>query len=328
MRTQVCITIDTEFSIGGAFADPGARRPIGEPNVLCEVGGREQGLGFLLETFRRHGTRATFFVEAMQAVHFGDAPMGRMVERILGAGQDVQLHLHPCWTAFAHRDWPARTRAAPPDDNCDGRSPAELERLIAAGLDALARMGAPRPVAMRTGNLRADRNVYRAMAASGLPVASNIGLALFRPEERELRLRGGRRRIETVLEVPILTYGPGERLFTTTACSAGETEALLRQARRREVPTVVLLTHPFEFIKGDRLDPARQRRNRINQTRMERLCAFLEEHDGDFESASFGGAAGGWLAAPDVDEPRLAAPLPRVLARMVENKANDLVGVL
>ena len=38
MRTQVCITIDTEFGIGGAFADPDACRPIGERNVTCEVG--------------------------------------------------------------------------------------------------------------------------------------------------------------------------------------------------------------------------------------------------------------------------------------------------
>jgi hypothetical protein len=63
MRTQIAITIDTEFSIGGAFADPERRRPIGEANVTCPVGGREQGLGFMLDTFARHGTRATFFTK-------------------------------------------------------------------------------------------------------------------------------------------------------------------------------------------------------------------------------------------------------------------------
>jgi hypothetical protein len=52
-------------------------------------------------------------------------------------------------------------------------------------------MGAPRPIALRTGNLRADRSVYRAMRTAGLPVASNIGLGLFRPAESELCLRGG-----------------------------------------------------------------------------------------------------------------------------------------
>ena len=90
----------------------------------------------------------------------------------------------------------------------------------------------------------------------------------------------------------------------------------------------MLLTHPFEFVKGDRLDPARQRRNRINQQRLERLCAFVAEHPDDYEAVSFSAAAPGWLAAPDVPEPRLQAPLPRVIARMIENKANDLVPAL
>lgn len=328
MRTQVCITIDTEFSIGGAFADPDRRTPIGAANVTCEVDGREQGLGFLSQTFARYGTRATYFVETLNAHWFGDREMGAIVERILADGQDVQLHLHPCWAAFRDPDWKRTVRRGAPDDHCDGRSEAELRDMIGAGIETLKRMGAPRPVALRTGNLRADRNVYRAMLACGLPLASNVGLALSRPADPELRLRGGRHRIEGVLEVPVLTYGPGERLFTTTACSAGETEALLREARRQRVETVVLLTHPFEFIKGDRLDPARQRRNRINQKRMERLCAFIAEHPDEFEAVSFGAAVDGWLAGPEAPEPRLSAPLPRVLARMIENKANDLVAAL
>jgi hypothetical protein len=328
VRTQVLITVDTEFSIGGAFADPARRRPIGAANVTCEVDGCEQGLGFLLETFERYGTAATFFVEAANVHWFGDAEMGGIVSRILAAGQDVQLHLHPCWTAFREPGWRDTAPLAPPDDRCDGRGETELAELIAHGIATLERMGAPRPLALRTGNLRVDRNVYRAMRACDLALASNIGLAFNVPDDPALRLRGGRHRIEGVLEVPVLTYGPGERLLTTTGCSWGETEALLRQARRERVETVVLLTHPFEFVKGDRLDPARKRRNRINQQRLERLCAFVAAHPDDYETASFTGAAGRWLDAPDAPEPSLRVPLPRVIARMIENKANDLVPAL
>ncbi|HEX8443987.1 MAG TPA: hypothetical protein VF631_10120 [Allosphingosinicella sp.] len=335
MRTQVAITIDTEFSVAGAFADPERRRPIGEANVTCPVGGREQGLGFLLDTFARHGTSATFFVEALQTAWFGDEPMGAIVERILGAGQDVQLHLHPCWTAFRDPDWRSLLAGGHPDDNCDGRATAELVVLIEEGRAALQRMGASKPIALRTGNLRSDRNIYRAMAACGLPLASNVGLGLNRPHDPALRLRGGRHWIEGVMEVPVLSYGqlaigsqPADRLFTITATSTAETEGLLWAAREAGAQTIVLLTHPFEFIKGDRLDPARQRVNRINQRRLERLCAFLADHDGEFESASFAQAARGWLAAPDEPEPRLHAPLLPVLGRMVENKANDLIPAL
>ncbi len=332
MRTQVAITIDTEFSIGGAFADPERRQPVGEANVTCPVGGREQGLGFLLETFARHGTRATFFVEALHTAWFGDEPMGKLVRRMLAAGQDVQLHLHPCWTAFRDPDWRSRLGGGDPDDNCDGRDVADLEALIGDGMAALQRMGAPRPVALRTGNLRADRNVYHAMRRRGLALASNVGLGLNRPADPALQLHGGRHRIDGVLEVPVLTYRQlalgAERLFTTTATSTAETESLLWAAREAGVQTVVLLTHPFEFIKGDRLEPSRQRVNRINQRRLARLCAFLAEHDDQFESVSFAEAGPGWLLAPDEPEPRLHAPLLPVLGRMVENKANDLIPVL
>lgn len=335
MRTQICITIDTEFSIAGTFADPD-RQPLGEENVTCPVGGREQGLGFLLETFADHGVPATFFVETQQTAWFGDAPMGRMVERLLRAGQDVQLHIHPCWRTFARADWRASLPAAgAPDDNCDGMDPSELRDAIGEGKRALERMGASDLVAMRTGNLRADRGVYRAQAECGLPVASNIGVALNRPADPDLQLSGGRHRIEGVLEVPVLTYAQFElggrrvdRLLTTTATSARETEALLWRAHRAGVPTVVLLTHPFEFVKGDRLDPARSRVNRINQDRLRRMCAFIADNGHAFEAASFGGAAAGWLAAPDVPAPDLRAPLLPVIARVVENKANDLVPAL
>lgn len=335
MRTQICITIDTEFSIGGAFADPERRTPVGEPNVTCPVGGREQGLGFLLDTFARHGIHATFFVEALQTAWFGDAPMAAIVRRILDAGQDVQLHLHPCWTAFADPDWKTRLGAVPPNDDCDGRSESELRALIEAGIATLERLGAPPPVALRTGNLRADKAVYRAMRACGLPVASNVGIALVRPREPELLLAGGRRRIEGVLEVPVLSYAQlrlggrrFERLFTTTACGWAETEALLWAARAARVETLVLLTHPFEFVKGSALDPSDRARNRINQRRMERLCAFVAANRRDFEAVSFGEAAPGWLASREQDPPALAAPLLPVLRRIAENKANDLVRAL
>lgn len=327
MRTQVSITIDTEFSIAGAFADPYGRTPLGVENVTCPVDGRENGLGFLLETFESYGIAATFFTEALQSAYFGDAPMGRIVERILKAGQDVQLHVHPCWRTFRDQDW-QRSVDKTPNDNCDGMPAAELEALIRDGLAALCRIGVPDPVAMRTGNLRADKGVYRAMKANGLRLASNIGVALCRPAEPELGLNGGRHWIEGVLEVPVLTYtqlARHDRLFTTTATSFAETQALLWRAHEARVPTLVLLTHPFEFIKGDRYDPAGMRSNRVNQSRLRRMCAFIAEHPREFEAVSFAAAAPGWLAGPDAPAPSLEAPLLPVLARIAENKVNDLI---
>jgi hypothetical protein len=97
--TEICITIDTEFSIGGNFDNP-RLSPIAEPIVLGTIDGKEHGLGFLLDSFAEFGARATFFVEALQTAYFGDEPMGTIAKRIAQAGHDVQLHLHPCWVHY------------------------------------------------------------------------------------------------------------------------------------------------------------------------------------------------------------------------------------
>src|SRR3989344_4745975 len=181
MKTQVCITIDTEFNIAGAFSDPARFQPVGAQNVTCDINGRSQGLGFLLETFREHGLAATFFVETLNSIYFGDAPMRAITQRITQAGHDIQLHLHPCWTYFRDPDWRHRLLSHPPDDSMAGRSLEEVVGLIELGLQTFERWGLARPTALRTGGLSVDHTVYAAMAKTGLPIASNIGLAIYRP---------------------------------------------------------------------------------------------------------------------------------------------------
>ena len=77
MRTEICLTVDTEFSTNGVFADPVNRAPIGAPNVYCPVGDQQHGLPFLLRTLGRYGLPATFFVETLNTAYFGDEPMRR-----------------------------------------------------------------------------------------------------------------------------------------------------------------------------------------------------------------------------------------------------------
>src|ERR1700724_4638510 len=72
---EVCITVDTEFSIGGNFGNP-EMAPIAKPIVLGMIGGQEHGLGFILDSLAEFGVRATFFVETLQTAYFGDEPMG------------------------------------------------------------------------------------------------------------------------------------------------------------------------------------------------------------------------------------------------------------
>src|SRR5687768_14739657 len=50
-----------------------------------------------LEILNSFGLRATFFVEPLFAYRFGVEPLAEVVGMIRGAGQDVQLHIHPEW---------------------------------------------------------------------------------------------------------------------------------------------------------------------------------------------------------------------------------------
>ena len=328
MRTKVFITIDTEFSIGGAFVDPLNKSPIGAQNVLCEVNGRSEGLGFMLETFRAHDIRATFFTEVLQTAFFGDRPMGELVQRIAAAGHDLQLHLHPVWTYFDHPNWQQHLALEQPTDNMHGRSVAQLAGWMQRGIETFARWGLPAPVALRTGNLMVDRNVYRAMRQVGLGVASNVARAVFEPDEPALQFNAGVHAIEGVTELPVLTYAGlrfGSRLerksLTITGSSIGEAICLLERASASGSPAVVLLTHCHEFVKGDMRTDLKA--NRLNQRRLVALCRYLRDAGDRFEVTTMDRMA----SAPDDEfsdrDPLLAVPARFALARMLQNQLSD-----
>jgi len=328
MKTEVCITIDTEFDIAGTFVDPARFAPIAESNVLCREGEQSHGLGFLLSTFAEHGVTATFFVEALNSIYFGDEPMKQIAQEIVRAGHDVQLHLHPVWTYFSDPEWRSRLAHTPPNDSFVGRSQADVERLIEQGRKIFARWSIADPVALRTGGLHVDLNVYQAMQAQGMGLASNVGVGIYRPQAEALQLYGGRHRVHSVVEVPVLTYRRSglperfrEKTLTVTGSSWREIKRLLSTARRDGVGPVVLLTHPHEFAKSD--SRGGWRANRMNQERLRRLCEFLAQRRDEFEIVSFGGRADAWRQSVNVPATILSVPRFDGLRGLAENIYND-----
>jgi peptidoglycan/xylan/chitin deacetylase (PgdA/CDA1 family) len=322
--TDVCITIDTEFSIGGAFDDPDLL-PVSDPAVRCTVAGKDHGLGFLLDLFARAGVKATFFVEALNAAYYGPDRMGRYARQIAAAGHDVQLHVHPCWLHLGHADWKSRCADGPFNDSCSGRSLEEMRIILGYGLQVFEQWGLPRPIAVRTGNLQIDRTVHRVMAELGLKLSSSVGLAYWRPEEA-LHLYGGTCRVGRVMEVPVLSFGgyPGERLLTVTGTGPAEARAVLRRARGLGISPIVLLTHPFEFAKVADRQYGRLTPNRINQGRLEAFVRFVMDNPQDFAFTVFAAAADRW-AATEAAALRLQAPLIPSAMRIAANALNDSI---
>lgn len=331
MRTQVAITVDTEFSIAGAFRDMTVS-PVAEERVWCVSDDKSHGLGFMLDCFAQYGITATFFVEVLNRHYFRRDPMRGIAEKLHAAGHDVQLHLHPCWTIFQHDDWRTRTKRG--IDAFYGRAEDDSLELMEYGLETFHDWGLPTPTVFRSGSLHHDDALYRAQARAGIPYSSHIGVAVFDSGDANYRLYSGRHERHGVVESPILSFQdwkvPGKthlKSLTITGSSFAETRMLLEQAHRAGIEQVVILTHPFEYVHASDPQMSCVRRHHVNQRRLTRLCKFLSENTDRFATDGMSQAA----AMPMLKEsPRnvlLKGSLLTAMPRMLEQAAYGKYGM-
>lgn len=331
--TDVVLTIDIEFTISGAFAQPGTRKPVGVPSVIGRLGNTELGLGFILDTLNRYGATATFFIETLNTAYFGLGPMGEIARRINAAGHDVQLHLHPCWLTFEDAAALRQAQVKAPNDACGTMDRDALVSLIQRGQRVFADWGLAPPQALRTGGFSVSRHVYAAQGLTNIPLASNICTAVAPPTDPVLQLNCGRHLIDGVVEVPVLSFVDrtwrGRRHFRPlqiTACSSAELRRTLASAHQAGLETVVAVTHAFEFFKRrSPFDYADIRENRINQTRLEDMCAFVGGNSACFRWGTFGGLSEKWSRVPAEQQKLVCGNEFLGFFRMAENGLNDRI---
>ena len=325
---KVCITVDTEFSIAGAFAHS-TWLPIAEQRVLCMVGKKSHGLGFMLDCFSRHQVKASFFVESLNRRYFKHDPMRPIAEQLHAAGHEVQLHVHPCWDVFQHADWRERARMpmSPGIDDFYGRSEDDSLRLIESAMEVFDDWKVPTPTAFRSGNLRHDDTLYKAIARAGIPYASNVGAAIYDCGDPRYQLYSGRHLRHGVVECPLLSFrdfsfagSPKLKSLTITGSSFAETRLMLEQAYSMGIEEVVILTHPFEFVQSQGVRLHNMRPNRLNRARLEKLCAYLAANRGRFQTTGVAEAAAAPLT-PDSErnlllKGKLSTSLPRAVAQV------------
>lgn len=325
---DVLITVDTEFSSAGYFNNPDHNSPVLLQAVFCSFNGRSYGLGFLLDTFTEYGIRATFFVETAHTLMLGTDVMKPAVDAILTAGHDVQLHVHPMWLAAEG----SRKPVSPATDSMSALDEGTCERLIEVGLAAFRTWSAPTPQAFRAGNLDMGRTAYRALKRSGILISSSIGVALRVPEDPDLWIENGRKRIDGVTEVPVsafadLSFGQRRHLRNLTIAGSGSTEilAVLEDARLRNVAEAVLLAHPFDFVKKSDARYTTLTPNKVNRHRLQALCQRIASAPEHFQAATFAERASKWIEEEEAGPVLLKTRSSSGLARMVTNKMNDLL---
>jgi hypothetical protein len=306
MTTQVLLTVDTELSWGAHVRGRSWRE-----NLALSFDPAGVGTLYQLDRLAEHKLKACFFVDPMPALVYGLDPIRRMVEPILAAGQEVQLHLHPCWADPSN----------PVFELIDFDAGRQLE-LIGTARDLLVEAGAPPPIAFRSGSYAADRATLDALAALGIAYDSSHN-GSHHPHPSALPIEPRRIApiaVAGIIEVPVSQIeqrSGGLRHLQICAVSFGEIRAALLHAEAEAHPVVTLVGHSFELAaRGGR------RANPLLVRRFEKLCRFLSDRRDRLATAHFADLGGLRL---DAESSPLPARALRTAARMAEQAWGNAV---
>lgn len=308
-ETRVLLTVDTALAW-----PPGPEGVRWEAAYQGAYEAAGVGIRYQLRILAQYALKACFFVDPMPACAFGIEPVRRMVEPILEAGQEVQLHLQPVWAG-----------------GCGGRGDGdpylaghdiETQRdLIRRARDLLMEAGVPDPIAFRAGDHAANDDSLRVLADLGFRFDSShdgqhhpwpSAIALPREQIAPILHQG-------VVEVPVTVIGGsgGPLALRICALSLGEIKAAILHAAEQRQPVVTIVTGSGELANRAGTAP-----NKVHVKRFEDLCAFLSKERKRFPTAFF-------TELDDLPLDRSSVPLPpaglRRMGRLIEQLWSDQV---
>lgn len=317
-KTCVYLTVDVECATERMSAGR-IEAPLGyDVRVWGRFANQREPLGieFVMHELEAQRLRATFFVEAMGAHHFGMSGLAEVCHTLRGRGHDVQLHLHP---RMRRPDFLSRGEAPPSDDIAD-YTEDEQAALLREACATLAGAGVPEAEIQgyRAGNFGASNATWAAMRRAGLSVSSNYNPCYFSKNCR-MRFEGAALGLfgtpeDGVWELPITNFLDPRGLprhLQITAVSVPEVTDCLRRCRALGVREVTLVMHPFEFFFVDDRERRRGHANRINRDRLRGVCRWLQEHADEFAVDTVGALARRLRAHEQAPRPIYARP-PRV----------------
>ena len=319
---QLYLTFDVEVWCGD-WSDLDGRFPTSfDRYVYGKSSKGEYALPMTLEILNRHGLKGVFFVEPLFAARFGTRYLRTIVDMIRDKGHDVQLHLHPEWTdeirplVFAG----ATTKR----QNLSFYSLPEQTTLIALGRSLLAEAGVGEVHAFRAGSFASNHDTYRALAALGIGIDSSLH-AVLPASGPDLRDKLDFRypiEFEHVRILPMTVFQDGIgrlRPAQVGACGFEEMRDAISSAHRNGHQHFVILSHNFELLKQQSLEP-----DMLVVARFERLCAYLERQQDRIALRTF---ADGNI---DIDNappaPLGCARLPSTLRRLGEQAVRRIWG--
>lgn len=311
--TQIFLTCDVELTPGLHIRGV----PLHENFALSIDGATAEGsfgLGYQLSRLAEHRLKGVFFVEALCAHVFGLDTLKRIVQPILAAGHEVQLHLHTEWLPFMARD-PVKGQRG--HDMSDLTVDAQ-QVLIELGADALESAGAPRPTAFRAGNFGANLDTVRAASRAGMRFDASYNAdrnatrcRIDSPEKALHPLL-----LEGIVEIPMTVledrFGFIRQASVRSFC-VSEASWILDKAIREGWPAVVWLWHSFELINR-----SARRSSPIMIERFDRLCASVAQRRGFLDASGFNQIPEAYLPCPAVKQAPPRSGVRITMERIVE----------
>lgn len=243
------------------------------------------GLPFQLDTLNQFGLKATFFVEPLFALGGHEDYLKEIIDLILSAGQDVQLHLHPEWLkVYGLTIQPENGLSGA---NMSDYSAINQRHIIDMGLEAFKRCHIDGITAFRAGNYGANFVTLQVLKENGIIydtsynypyLESDCGLKTLQPLVQPQFFEG-------VCEVPVSYFEqfPGSFKHTQVlACSFSELAAMMGKAWQKKWFSFVVVSHSFELINRALPSP-----NKIAIKRFEKLCSFVSNNPDRYKSKSF-----------------------------------------
>lgn len=282
---QVLLTFDIEIWCNGWDNLDEAFPAAFERYVYGQSRHGQYALPKTLETLKNHGLHGVFFVEPLFSARFGIQYLETIVSMIQEAGQEVQLHLHPEWTDEISP--PIIQDASRKRQHLNLYTLEEQTQLIGHGLALLHEAGVGDVTAFRAGGFAANRDTYRALAANGIWLDSSIDAVLpdSIPDFRDTIDPYQALRLDGVGVYPMTVFQDGlnrDRHAQISASSDAELIQAMRMAKALGHDYFMTLSHNFELLK-----PASHQPDWIVAKRFERLCRFLSDHRGEFDTAGF-----------------------------------------
>lgn len=291
---NVFLTVDTEHSIGGAFAD-NTLKPVGnEKRIFGRLGDREYGIPLIMDIADRHGLRIVFFVEVLNHYFFGTEETRQVVEFILNRGHEVQLHLHPNYLNFTLN----RPQELKYSDLCGDYSLTKQIELLAEGKQLLQQYGVPEVKAFRAGCFGANEQTLQALKENGFLIDSSynrayLGGPCLLPDWglNDLTERCA------VYEFPVTNFieNTGLRSLRSmpldiNGVSFEEMRCVLEAARGGGGPrNITIILHSFSFVKAYDVQYQKVKPRRHVISRFEKLCRFLAENSTNFTVRTYDG---------------------------------------